>query len=185
MICPRALNRIYLSSIAVSSKGDIRSTVCTIVVEKKMFECSNSKLLVLAFAALIFIPGLIIGSIGARRLVAIERQVQFYADTTCFVLNVTVETLPFDCDCDECDENKCYAEHFAVKYPIENGSLLISMIHVDRIPRLLKVEVGRSKRSRAMNTRVVYFRSIIVTRVSIIEKKFKLFIGRNLVHVHR
>lgn len=106
-----------------------------------MFEHSLVALLLLGFATIIFIPALIIGSVGAHRLAITREQQRAYTSTTCFVSNVTDEVLPYDCNCDGCQPSNCYAEHFAVQYQIQNGTYLSSVIHIDEIPHLLKIQV--------------------------------------------
>ena len=106
-----------------------------------MFEHSLVALLLLGFATVIFIPSLIIGSIGAHRLTKTREHQRTYTSTICYVSNITDEILPYNCDCDGCQPSNCYAEHFAVQYQIQNGTMIASVIHIDEIPRLLKIQV--------------------------------------------
>jgi hypothetical protein len=106
-----------------------------------MFEHSIVALFLVVFAVIVFIPALIIGSVGAHRLITTRQQEKVYTNTTCFVSKVTEETLSYDCNCDGCHPCTCYAEHFAVQYHIENGTKISSLIHVDEIPSLLRIEV--------------------------------------------
>lgn len=106
-----------------------------------MFEQSLFNLCLLALAPLIFLPALIIGSVGAHRLITTQRQQRVYTGTTCFIANITEQPLPYDCNCDGCHPSTCYAEHFSVHYQIENGTTIFSMIHIDQIPNLLKLQV--------------------------------------------
>lgn len=107
-----------------------------------MFGKSLFFVLLLALGLIIFIPALIIGSIGARKLKDVHEQQRLYTPTSCYVLNITDEELPYDCDCYACDERKCYGEHFLVEYALENGTILSSEIHVNRIPQLLPINVS-------------------------------------------
>ena len=106
-----------------------------------MFERSLLAWLLLAIAALIFLAALIIGSVGAHQLTNTRHQRSVLIGTTCHVSNITDEILPIDCTCDGCQPSKCYAEHFAVRYPIANGTIVSSVIHVDEVPDLLNIQV--------------------------------------------
>jgi hypothetical protein len=106
-----------------------------------MFAHSLFALFLLAFAVVIFVPALIIGSVGGHRLVTTRQQRRLYTGTTCLLLNVTDEILSIDCTCDGCHPSTCYAEHFSVQYSIENGSYLSGVIDIDQIPYRLQVQV--------------------------------------------
>jgi hypothetical protein len=106
-----------------------------------MFEHPLFTLCLLIFAAIIFVPALIIGSVGAHRLVITRQQERVYTNTTCFVSNITDEILPYDCNCDGCQPSLCYTENFAIQYQIENGTTISSIIHIDEIPRRLQIQV--------------------------------------------
>jgi hypothetical protein len=106
-----------------------------------MFENSLFGLFLLAFATIIFLPALIIGSVGAHRLVITQQQELVYTSASCFVSNVTDEALSYDCNCDGCHPSTCYAEHFTVQYQIENGTNISSTINIDQTPTLLQIQV--------------------------------------------
>lgn len=106
-----------------------------------MFEQSLTSLFFLALAAIIFVSALIIGSVGAHRLVITLQQQRVYTGTSCYVSNITEEPLSYDCNCDGCHPSTCYAEHFNVQYQIENGTTISSIIHIDQIPHLLQIQV--------------------------------------------
>ena len=107
-----------------------------------MFLHSLRALFILAFAAIIFVPALIIGAIGARNLHVIRDEQRVYTSTTCFASQISDEQLSYDCNCDGCHPSTCYAEHFSVRYMIFNETLISSMIHIDEIPTLLQVKVN-------------------------------------------
>jgi len=107
-----------------------------------MFDYSLFGLFLLTFAmTIIFLPAIIIGSVGAHRLATIRQQQRVHKSTICFVSNIIDETLPYDCNCDGCHPSTCYTEHFAVQYQIENGITISSMIHIDQIPQPLPIQV--------------------------------------------
>ncbi|CAF0797382.1 unnamed protein product [Adineta ricciae] len=109
-----------------------------------MFLHSLRALFILAFAAIIFVPALIIGAIGARNLHVIRDEQRVYTSTTCFVSQISDEQLSYDCNCDGCHPSTCYAEHFSVRYLIFNATFVSSMIHIDEIPTRLQVKVNNS-----------------------------------------
>ncbi|CAF1250868.1 unnamed protein product [Adineta steineri] len=111
---------------------------------KTIFEHSLFALFLLAFATVIFIPSLVIGSIGAHRLRITRQQQYIYTSTTCFVSNMSDVTLSYDCNCDGCHPSTCYAEHFAVQYQIENGTKISSIIAIDQIPELLRIQINNN-----------------------------------------
>ncbi|CAF3543311.1 unnamed protein product [Adineta steineri] len=111
---------------------------------KTIFEHSLFALFLLAFATVIFIPSLVIGSIGAYRLRITRQQQYIYTSTTCFVSNMSDVTLSYDCNCDGCHPSTCYAEHFDVQYQIENGTKISSIIDIDQIPGLLQIQINNN-----------------------------------------
>ena len=110
-----------------------------------MYSRSLFHYFLLIVAAIIFIPAVIIGSIGAQRLTSIRNEQKLYLGTTCLVINITEETLPSDCDCDGCHQTTCYAEHFAVLYTIENGTSLYGMIDINEISYRPQIAVSKVK----------------------------------------
>jgi len=106
-----------------------------------MFVNSLFGLFLLAFAIIIFLPALIIGLVGSHRLVTTRQQERVYTNTSCFVSNVTDETLRYSCNFDGCHPSTCYAEHFTVQYQIENGTNVSSIINIDQTPTLLQIQV--------------------------------------------
>lgn len=146
-----------------------------------MFEHSLLAWLLLAVATLIFLPALIIGSVGARRLTLIRDQQSVFTSTTCYVSNITDEILPIDCTCDGCQPSKCYAEHFAVRYPIANGTIVSSVIDVDEVPDLLDIQVSVTCESRTGH-RCSCSRRITITRASTIEREWSRCNGQHRVN---
>ncbi len=106
-----------------------------------MFQHTFYVLCIFASAILIFVPAIIIGSVGAHRLAITQQQLLVYTNTTCFVTNVTIEILSSDCDCDECNPPTCYDEYFDVQYQIENGTVLSGAILLDDILRRSQFQV--------------------------------------------
>lgn len=122
-----------------------------------MFTRSLFHYFLLFVAGLIFIPALIISSIGAQHLSYTRAEQKLFGSTTCLVINITEEALPYDCSCDGCHPTTCYAEHFAVQYTIENGTSLYGMIDINEIPYRPQIEVSQTIVERAIQVNTCLF----------------------------